>query len=214
MSDAPLIGIVDYGVGNLGSIVNMLKRLRLRAECVHDAAGLARADRLILPGVGAFDTAVQRLRSADLLAPLEEQLHQQRKPCLGICLGMQLLAKGSEEGSLPGLGWFDAEVRRFTLPPQYKIPHMGWSYVRAAKAHPLSASITQTSRFYFVHSYHMVCAQPEDRLMEAGYGEQWFTAAVVRGNVAGMQFHPEKSHSFGMAALSAFAAWTPEATTP
>lgn len=208
-AEAPMIGIVDYGVGNLGSIVNMFRRLRLRAECVRTPEGLAAADRLILPGVGAFDTAIRRLRATDLVGPLEDQVLGLKKPCLGICLGMQLLAKGSDEGTEPGLGWIDADVRRFSLSPQYKIPHMGWSYVRAAQVHPLAEPIREKSRFYFVHSYHVICNRPEDILFEAGYGEQWFTAAMVRGNIAGMQFHPEKSHSFGMAELSAFASWSP-----
>lgn len=204
------IGLVDYGVGNLGSIVNMLSRLRIPVKRVSDRAGLAAAERIILPGVGAFDTAMQRLNEHDLIGPLSEQVLELRKPCLGICLGMQLLAKGSDEGNLPGLGWIDATVRRLEVPPPARVPHMGWAYVRAAKAHPLTASIREDTRFYFVHSYHVVCNAPEDRLLEAGYGGVWFTAAVQKGNIAAMQFHPEKSHRYGMDMLAAFAAWQPE----
>lgn len=203
------IGLVDYGVGNLGSIVNMLSRLRIPVERVSDRKGLAAADRIILPGVGAFDTAMQRLNERDLAGPLTEQVLERRKPCLGICLGMQLLAKCSEEGSLPGLGWIDATVRRLDL-QSARVPHMGWAYVRASKTHPMTASVRQDTRFYFVHSYHVVCNAPDDRLLEASYGGAWFTAAVQKDNIAAMQFHPEKSHRYGMDMLAAFAAWQPE----
>ena len=203
------IALVDYGVGNLGSIVNMLSRLRIPVKRVSDREGLTAADRIILPGVGAFDTAMQRLNEKDLVGPLSEQVLERRKPCLGICLGMQLMGKGSEEGSLPGLGWIDATARRLDLQPPAKVPHMGWAYVRACKTHPLVDPVHPDTRFYFVHSYHVVCNTPADRLLEASYGGVWFTAAVQRNNVAAMQFHPEKSHRYGMDMLAAFAAWQP-----
>lgn len=209
--DAP-IGIVDYGVGNIGSVLNMLNRLRLPAVKVGTAAELRQAGRLILPGVGSFDHAMNCLRASGLIAPLQEQVCERQVPTLGICLGMHVMADGSEEGSAAGLGWMPGLVRRFDFPAgsNVKVPHMGWSYVDVAKAHPLAEAMMDDSRYYFVHSYHFAPADAADTLLTFHYGGQDFVGGIARGNIAAVQFHPEKSHRYGMALFSAFAAWAPQ----
>lgn len=205
-----MIVIVDYGMGNLGSVANMLRRLGVEACIAGDPAGVARADKLILPGVGAFDQGMHNLRGRGLIEVLRERVLEQEVPLLGICLGMQLLTRSSEEGSLPGLGWFAADTIRFSLPAQsaddgqaLKIPHMGWKQVRVSKQEPLFKGLEDGARFYFVHSYHVVVEQ-EDIAAVAEHGRD-FVAAMQKGHISGVQFHPEKSHRYGMALLRNFA---------
>ena len=202
-----MIAIVDYGLGNLGSIANMLKKVGAAATITADPAVIRQADRLILPGVGAFDTGMRNLEERGLIPLLNERVVGEKIPILGVCLGMQLLGRRSEEGQLPGLGWLDAAAVRFKFEgpnAHLKIPHMGWNELTVCQPHPLFADLQEESRFYFVHSYHVVCADPANVLARTTYGFD-FTSAVVKGNIIGVQFHPEKSHRFGMTLLQNFA---------
>jgi len=202
------IVIVDYGMGNVGSIANMLRKLGVPAVLSDVPEVVAAADRLILPGVGSFDVAMENLRSRGLVEPLTRRVMVDGAPLLGICLGMQLLAESSEEGSLPGLGWVAGRVTRLpAVGPDgpLPIPHMGWSKVRCEKPSAVLTSLGGEARYYFVHSYAFRCADPADVLGVTDYGES-FTSAVEHDNVIGAQFHPEKSHRHGMALLADFAA--------
>jgi imidazole glycerol-phosphate synthase subunit HisH len=203
-----MIVIVDYGVGNLASIGNMLRRIGAPAVISGDSATIAKASKLILPGVGAFDHAMRRLRVGSLLGALEQRALRDGVPTLGVCLGAQLLSHGSEEGTESGLGWIDAETVRFDARRAggpISVPHMCWSNVTTARAHSLLSAQEQPVRFYFAHSYHLRCNDPDLVIGTAFHGYD-FPAAVARGNVMGVQFHPEKSHVFGMRLLQNFAA--------
>ncbi len=202
-----MITIVDYGLGNLGSILNMLRKLGVPSELSGDPARIATATKLILPGVGAFDNGMENLARLGLVEPLNRRVRDEGVPILGICLGAQLMTRRSEEGRLPGLGWIEADtIRFFSRQPVagMKVPHMGWNDLRVLKASPLFAPDTE-QRFYFVHSYHFLCDDATDLLAAATYGYE-FIAAFSRGNIHGVQFHPEKSHRFGMELLRRFAA--------
>jgi len=195
-----MIVVVDYGLGNLGSIANMLKKIGAHAVVSSDPAVVEKADKLILPGVGAFDAGMKNLETRGLIPLLNYRVLEQKTPILGVCLGMQLLCKRSEEGQLPGLGWLDAEVIRFKFDgniANLKIPHMGWNTLAVRQPHPLFADLEAENRFYFVHSYHVVCADMGNVLAQTNYGFD-FASAVVKDNIMGVQFHPEKSHKFGM----------------
>jgi glutamine amidotransferase len=204
-----LICIVDYNIGNIGSILNMLHRLGLSckvAKCVDD---IVCADKIILPGNGAFDSCIKNLRASGLIPTLEEQVVQFGKPLLGICVGAQMLGCSSEEGVEAGLGWLDMSVERFPDLLDLRIPHMGWNkVVPIQEQHKLLQSMSKDTRFYFVHSYYMRPKNPADILLNAHYGID-FAAGVVRDNIVGVQFHPEKSHRFGKQLLAAFANWEP-----
>jgi glutamine amidotransferase len=200
-----VITIVDYGLGNLGSVANMLKRVGARSRVTSDAREIAEASALVLPGVGHFDEGMRNLRSRALVDVLTDRVVRDGTPVLGICLGMQLMARGSEEGTDPGLGWIDADVKRFALPPETRlaIPHMGWNEVEPIED-PLFRDLSgRDTRFYFVHSYHLVCDDPGAVAAWCTHGYR-FAAAVRRGNVFGTQFHPEKSHRHGMTLLRNF----------
>jgi glutamine amidotransferase len=186
-------------MGNIGSICKMLRFVGADPVVTSDPGVMASADRIVLPGVGHFDRAVANLRGLGLVEHLQRIVVEDGKPLLGICLGMQLLCRSSEEGSLPGLGFVDAQVRRFEFPgnPRLKVPHMGWSPITAKKTSVLLKGLDNDSRFYFVHSYFVACADSGDVLAEAAYGAP-YVAALERGNVMGVQFHPEKSHRFGI----------------
>jgi glutamine amidotransferase len=192
--------IVNYGSGNIGSVANMLRRIGDAPSFSSDPEDLTAADRIILPGVGAFDACMAALRQHDGLSEAIHQAVAAGVPLLGICVGMQMLAEGSEEGSLPGLGLIPGRVVAFTRSfaessTTLPVPHMNWCVVDPARDSPLFPSGT-VSRFYFVHSYHFVCEDQADVLVTAEYGIR-FTAGVQKGTVYGVQFHPEKSHSFG-----------------
>lgn len=193
------IVVIDYGMGNIGSIRNMLKYVGADHVVSDDRAEIARADKIVLPGVGHFDLAMQNLAQRDLIGPLGDAVLGARKPILGICLGQQLLCRSSEEGGREGLGYIDAAVRRIVPPPgsALKVPHMGWSEVAFAKADPLVDQLGERARFYFVHSYIVTCNDPADVLGTTDYGGP-FASAFVRDNIAGVQFHPEKSHRYGV----------------
>lgn len=202
-----MIVIVDYGMGNVGSIRNMLHRVGAASVIAADPEAIRAADKLILPGVGAFDTAMERLERLRLVGVLTEKVVHEKTPILGICLGMQLLSRRSEEGQRAGLGWIDADTVRFRLEDSHgglRLPHMGWNAIDVRRSSPILDDRYDESRFYFVHSYHVRCADEEDVLAVATYGIE-FHAAVIRRNIMGTQFHPEKSHKFGMRLLRHFA---------
>ncbi|MBK8892440.1 MAG: imidazole glycerol phosphate synthase subunit HisH [Dechloromonas sp.] len=200
-----MLAIVDYGVGNLGSIRNMFKKIGVPAEIVTEPDQLAGADKIVLPGVGAFDAGMRSLERSGMRPALVEYVHSRGVPILGICLGMQLMTRSSEEGVSPGLGWIDADAMLIRPEnPDLKVPHMGWNLVRATKSDPLIDTLPEEARFYFVHSYQVRCNDLRDVLLETTYGEG-FHSAFRSGNIWGVQFHPEKSHKFGMALLRNFA---------
>ena len=200
-----MITIVDYNMGNLGSISNMLKKIGAHAEITADAEKIASASKLILPGVGAFDAGMDNLARSGLLPVLHQRVLQAGVPTLGICLGMQLMTRSSDEGARPGLGWVDAEALRFRpTDAALKVPHMGWNRAMPVRSAPLTDGLPDEPRFYFVHSYYVQCHNADDVLLTTPYGGE-FHSAFQHGNVCGVQFHPEKSHKFGMALLRNFA---------
>jgi glutamine amidotransferase len=203
-----VIAIVDHGMGNLGSVQNMLKRLGAQSVRTADPGELATADKIILAGIGGFDGAMERLQELELVDILTKRAMDGRTPVLGVCLGMQLMAHRSAEGSMGGLAWLDAEVERFSFDGErpLPVPHMGWEEVEATRPSPLfDASAEADPRFYFSHAYHVVCRDPADVAATATYGAP-FVAAVHRRNLLGTQFHPEKSHVFGMEVYRRFLA--------
>ena len=200
-----MITIVDYNMGNLGSIRSMLKKIGVESEVTANATTIAAARKLILPGVGAFDAGMDNLERSGLIPVLDERVLQARVPTLGICLGMQLMTRGSAEGQCKGLRWVDAETLRFlSVDTALKVPHMGWNHVMPVRQSPLTEGLPHEPRFYFVHSYYVRCQDEDDVLLTTSYGEV-FHSAFQHGNVFGVQFHPEKSHKFGMALLRNFA---------
>lgn len=206
-----MIGIVDYGMGNLGSIQNMLSKIGEPAVITADPAVLRKSDKLILPGVGAFDKAVQNLQRDGLDDLLNELVIHDQKPILGICLGMQLLSERSEEGSLRGFGWIPAETIRFQPSPQnplLRVPHMGWNALEIRRPSPLFHELGDEPRFYFVHSYHVHCRESDHVLGVTHYGIE-FHSIIGRENIFGTQFHPEKSHRFGLRLLRNFVEFRP-----
>lgn len=204
-----MIAVVDYNIGNVFAVVNMLQRLGVSCKVVGQADEILQAERIILPGNGSFAACMRNLRATDMLPALEQRVLQCGVPLLGICVGAQMLGHRSAEGTEPGLGWIDMQVERFPELPDLRIPHMGWNHVRPTQAdHPLVEGMTADTRFYFVHSYCMVPENSADVLLNADYGLS-FAAGVVRGNIAGVQFHPEKSHRFGKQLLASFARWAP-----
>jgi glutamine amidotransferase len=209
-----MIVVVDYGMGNLGSILNMLKKIDAPAKISSDREEISAADKLILPGVGAFDTAMRNLHDSGLKDVLDELVLHRHRPTLGVCLGMQLLTGGSEEGNLPGLGWIAGTTKKFRFDgagaqADLKVPHMGWNTILPPKpgelVKPLARGLDDPpARFYFVHSYHVTVDEPSDAAAWTHHGYD-FVSMVQRGHVMGTQFHPEKSHKFGMKVLRNFA---------
>jgi glutamine amidotransferase len=201
-----MIAIIDYGMGNLGSILNMLKRIGTQAVISSDAHVIDAADKIILPGVGAFDNGMQKLESSGLRVLLEESVLQNKKPILGICLGMQLMTHSSEEGTRPGLGWVEAITKRFNFTGDkinLKVPHMGWNHIRCLRPHKITTGLDLESRFYFVHSYYVDSSDESIVLAKSNHGFE-FDSIIQKDNIIGVQFHPEKSHKFGMTLLKNF----------
>lgn len=199
-----MITIVDYGMGNLGSIRNMLKRIGAQSEITGDPEKIEQAEKIILPGVGAFDAAMQLINSGGLLDVLNKKALGEKIPVLGICLGMQLLTESSEEGVLPGLNWINAKTLRFPKNEKLKIPHMGWNFTHIVHHSPLTENFTEEFRFYFVHSYCVHVTEENNSILKTSYGIE-FDSAIQKDNIFGVQFHPEKSHKYGMTLLRNFA---------
>jgi imidazole glycerol-phosphate synthase subunit HisH len=200
-----MITIIDYGLGNLGSVANMMKKINVPAIITSDLAVINQAEKILLPGVGAFDAAMEKLTGTELREILDRKALIEKVPVLGICLGMQLLTKGSDEGQLPGLGWVPAYTHKFPADLGIKIPHMGWNYVQAKPENPLTQNFTKDFRFYFVHSYFVKVENEQNSILKATHGLT-FDAGVQNENIFGAQFHPEKSHRFGMQLFKNFAA--------
>jgi len=198
-----MITIVDYGMGNLGSVANMLKRIGALVTISSNPIEIAAATKLLLPGVGAFDNAMTQLNESGMREVLDHKVTVARVPILGICLGMQLFTRSSEEGKLPGLGWVMATTRRFPAAPNLKVPHMGWNKVKAARESALTQNLPADARFYFVHSYCVFVDSQENSILKTTYGIN-FDAAIQKDNIYGVQFHPEKSHKFGFQLLQNF----------
>lgn len=200
-----MISVLDYGAGNVGSVIRMIERAGGAAQRISSPDQVLAAQKLFIPGVGAFDYGMSHLLSRELIPALNTAALEKRIPVLGICLGMQLMCRSSEEGALPGLGWIDAEVRHFTASETcgLPVPHMGWNTLRIARENPLVSSDGEEKRFYFVHSYKVSCNDPADPIALTHYGED-FVSAFQRQNIFGVQFHPEKSHRFGMALIRRF----------
>lgn len=201
-----MIAIVDYGVGNIGALLNMFEYLGVDAQASGDGQMLMRAEKILLPGVGAFDKAMSRLRTQNLVEPLNDAVLRRRVPVLGVCLGMQLLCRRSEEGAEAGLGWIEADVRRMTVPAGsgLKVPHIGWTDVRPTRDSPLFEPSSEAERFYFDHSFYVSCDDDKNVTAVIDYGAE-LCCALGAGNISGVQFHPEKSHRYGMRLLKAFA---------
>jgi glutamine amidotransferase len=194
-----MIGIINYGLGNLNSIQSIVNHVGGLSRIVNSPDDVEGISKLILPGVGAFDHGMRGLNDGKWIPALNELVLEEKVPILGICLGMQLMCASSEEGTSPGLGWIDAKVKRFSFddkPYGLRIPHMGWNTIKVHRPTPLFLDNEKEQRFYFVHSYHVVCEDASDILATANYGFD-IHAAFVKDNIIGMQFHPEKSHRFG-----------------
>lgn len=200
-----MITIINYGMGNLGSVANMLKKIGAPCKITSDINEIEQAKKIILPGVGAFDAAVSRIDELNLRPVLTYKAKEQKIPFLGICLGMQLLTRGSEEGVLKGLDFVPAQTIKFKFEKDsdLKIPHMGWNFVKENTKSKLAEGFTDEYRFYFVHSYYVLCDKPENSILKTTHGLE-FDSAIQQENVYGAQFHPEKSHKYGMHLLTNF----------
>lgn len=192
-----MITIVDYGMGNVGSIVNMLKKVGSSSVVASGVEDIEKATKLILPGVGAFDTAMDKINNSGLREVLDKKALEEKIPVLGICLGMQLLTKGSDEGKLPGLAWIPAYTGRIPQSAGIKVPHMGWNITRSSTPSALTSGFdVEETRFYFVHSYAVSVEDPNNSILKSFHGID-FDSGIQKENIFGVQFHPEKSHRFG-----------------
>jgi glutamine amidotransferase len=202
-----MIALVDYGLGNIQAFANIYNRLGLPVTIAGNAETLAQAEKVILPGVGAFDWAMTRLNESGMRETLDDLVLRQKRPVLGICVGMQMMARSSDEGVLPGLNWIDAEVKKFDMSnsnQNTRLPHMGWNDVAAKGFDDIFRGMEEGSQFYFLHSYYFAPARHEEVLGETDYNGR-YASAVRSGNVFGVQFHPEKSHRWGVQLLKNFA---------
>jgi glutamine amidotransferase len=202
-----MIGIVNYGSGNIQAIANIYSRLNIPTKIITEPSELHEADKLILPGVGAFDETMKQLIGSGLKEELNKLVLHEKKPILGICVGMQIMAESSEEGTLNGLGWIKGRVKKFDISwfkQKPYLPHMGWNTIASKIEHPIFLNLDAEQGFYFVHSYYYECADKSNVLATSDYGIE-FSSAVYNNNIFGMQFHPEKSHSNGIQLLENFA---------
>ena len=199
-----MIQIIDYGLGNTGSIFNMLKKIGVESEIVDNPIKLNDGSKYILPGVGSFDNGMKLLKNNNWIEKLNELIILKKNPILGICLGMQLMTKSSEEGIIPGLSWIDADVKKFSFKENnLKIPHMGWNNINPIKNNKLFYKLNNQSRFYHVHSYYVLLNDSSNEIASTNYSKE-FTSSFQKDNIFGVQFHPEKSHKYGMQLLSNF----------
>lgn len=200
-----MITVLDYGIGNLGSVLNMVKKAGGVAVKGSTKQHVEAAEKLIITGVGTFDAGMNALHERNLVETVKEVIMDRKIPVLGICLGMQLLCKSSEEGVIPGLGVINASVKKFSMDnySNLKVPHMGWNTVTVRKVNSLIENLDSEQRFYFVHSYFVECNEPDDILLSTNYGQE-FTSSFSHGSTYGVQFHPEKSHRFGLNLIKNF----------
>lgn len=202
-----MITIIDYGVGNIFAFQNVFKRLNIPSRIAKCKEDLKEVDKLILPGVGHFDYAMSQLNNSGMRERIDELVLVEKKPVIGICVGMQMMANKSDEGTLDGLGWIDANVKKFnelTIQHHTKLPHMGWNDVKPNENHPLFKGLEQESIFYFLHSFYFNCKDQKNIISTTDYGIN-FASSIHKGNIFGIQFHPEKSHSYGEKLLENFA---------
>lgn len=202
-----MIALIDYGVGNIRAFTNIYKKLNIPVKIAKSTADLTDVTKLILPGVGAFDHAMEQLEQSGMRPRLDELVIQNKVPVVGICVGMQMLAHSSDEGKLPGLCWIDATVKKFDetkISYSTHLPHMGWNDVVPAKENSILKGLEKDAKFYFLHSYYFHCNHPEDVIARTDYGIE-FSCAVNNDNIYGVQFHPEKSHQYGIQLLNNFA---------
>ncbi len=201
-----MITVIDYGLGNTGSILNMLHKIGAAVKISSENSDIKTAERLVLPGVGSFNDGMGKLKSRGLVSILNEKVLKDRTPILGVCLGMQLFTLGSQEGKLEGLGWLDAQTVKFNFTDEHrnlKIPHMGWNNIKVKAKSCIFNLLNEEARFYFAHSYHVVCNNENDVASTTTYGYE-FVSSFQHDNIFGVQFHPEKSHKFGMQILKNF----------
>ena len=199
-----MITIIDYGMGNLGSVFNMFKKIGVVSKITSDLEDIKTATKLLLPGVGSFDKAMQRINDSGIKEVLDYKVLKEETPILGVCLGMQLLTNNSEEGIEKGLGYINASTKKFSFQDKkMKVPHMGWNLVEKSTSSLLTTNFEEESRFYFVHSYYVEVEKQENSILKTTYGLE-FDSAIQHKNVYGAQFHPEKSHKFGMKLLDNF----------
>ena len=199
-----MIGIINYGLGNVQSFINSFKVLGISAISVSNKDELKKVNRLILPGVGSFDGAIKKFNNSGLRDDIEDLILNKNLPIMGVCIGMHIMAKRSSEGILSGLGWIDGEVKIINQKKSLILPHMGWNEIKVEKENSKLLSNLQTKRFYFLHSYHFVTNQNSSKIAFVNYGED-ILAAISKNNIYGCQFHPEKSHSAGLSVLKNFA---------
>lgn len=202
-----MVGIIDYGLGNINAFVNIYKQLNIPITVVNSHQQLSTITKLILPGVGHFDYAMQQFSNSGMREPVSKMVLEDKVPVIGICVGMQMLANGSDEGKEKGLGWINGYVHKFdpaTISNKTHLPHMGWNDVYPTGQGGLFSGMEKDARFYFLHSYYFSCNEPQDTIAEAEYGIK-YACAVNHSNIYGVQFHPEKSHHFGIRLLENFA---------
>ena len=199
-----MIGIINYGLGNVQSFINSYRMLGIQSISLSCKRDFKRVDRLILPGVGSFDNAIKRLNNSGLRDHIEDLVFNESFPIMGVCIGLQLMAKSSSEGNSNGLGWIDGEVEIIDQDNKLILPHMGWNEIKVTEKDSKLLSNLQSKRFYFLHSYHFVPSQKKDMIASVNYGQD-IVAAISKDNIYGCQFHPEKSHSAGLSVLKNFA---------
>lgn len=203
-----MISIINYGIGNLGSVLNMFKKIGVEAQLVETAEQIEKAKKLVLPGVGAFDSCMEALERSNMLEAIQKRVLNDKIPLLGICVGYQMLTRSSEEGTKKGLGWLNADTVKFRdETKQHKIPHMGWNYLNASNEHLLVSSLPLVNpkpKAYFVHSYYVKADNNSDVILSTNYIQD-FASGMAKENIMGVQFHPEKSHKYGMQLFKSFA---------